>query len=274
MKRLIVTVACLAFLAGSASVLAEPGKDPTASSTPVARPGMLRAAASPATNQEQVLIDFDVYRILGNLSGETSVTTGLPASIAREQGSVKDPFVLFNLAKLTVAGIEFRADETAWTWDGKDRPPSGKRVEMISSPRVVVLLNHSFEISIGSQQPVEYFEKRPDGLFELKRGNEQTGLSISANVAQGESGKLLLRDLTIRLQSIEKREPIEGVSLDVGRPIVKTQESVATVAVKQGASWGIVLGTEGYGWLLLRLRVQVVCPSETHALLHTSVTHQ
>jgi hypothetical protein len=273
MKKLTVTVGCVAFIASAASTPAWPSE--VLRSTPTAIRMPLPEGATPATvwrlpnlmpaltgvppRPGQALLQLDVYRVLGSVSGEMSRTDYLWAGIPG--GEPKEgPFSFFNLASLTLAGVKFVADDSGWTWDGKERPPSGKGVEMISSPKVIVLLGESFEIAIGSQQPIEYFEKRPDGLFELKRLHEETGLTISSHVSKGESGRIVLRDLTILLRSIEAREPVEGVSLDVGRPKVKARQYKVTIAVNQGRPCGIMLGTDGYGFLLVRLRVNLVTP--------------
>lgn len=241
MKRLIAAFACMAFLASAASTLGEP--------------------AASATDRSQVLLEFDLYRVRGDISGQTRVKKDLSVT---DLGELllpwKGQFRHFTLGELMVVGVKLRADDSGWTWDEEELLRSGKKVEMIASPRVLVLLGHSFEFNISSQQPIEYFEKRSDGLFELKRLHEHTGLSISGQVTQGGSEETVVCDLTFRLRSIEKRKPIEGVSLDVGHPIIGVRESKTNIAVKPGRGCGIVLGTEGYGNLLMRLRVDLVKP--------------
>jgi len=206
--------------------------------------------------------------VRGDISGETSLTEDMSPGIeGQELGAKKGPFTFFTIAKLTVDGVEFRADENGWTWDGKDHPPSGKRVELIARPKVITLLNdpnNACKILIQSEQPIEYFEKRPDGLFELRRDDEQIGLSLAFSVAEGKSGRVVLRDLTIGLRSVEGRSPIEGVTLDVGRPIVRARKSKMTISVKTGRDYGVCLRTEGYGNLYIRLRVSRVPPGRTN----------
>ncbi len=264
MKLPISAVASIAVFIAAAPILA--GLPEVSASTRADTSGGLvegtaLGSDASASDQEGALVELCLYRVRGDISGETSLTEGVSLETkGHEVGAKKVASRFFTLAKLTVAGVEFRADESGWTWDGKDRPPSGKAVEVIASPRIIVLLDNSFMVSIGSQQPIEYFERRADGLFELKKADEQTGLTISAIVAKGESGKLVLRDLTIGLRSVEGRELIKGVNLDVGRPTIKKVESITSVAVKPGRDYGIWLQTEGYGALFIRLRVSRVNP--------------
>jgi len=223
------------------------GRLPT-TTMPVAAPGDL----------DQALLTLQVFRVRGDIVGETSLTDNLWEGIKGEDlEAIKGPFSFFTLANLTVAGVKLRASQTRWSWDGKDQPDSGTRVELFAQPRLMVALGESFEIEIGSQQPIEYFEKRSDGLFELKTIHEQTGLALTATVEAGEAGRLAVRNLTITLRSIEKRKPIEGVSLDVGEPTIKTREYKISIAVKPGQYYGIQLATEGYGFLILRLRADL-----------------
>lgn len=253
MKRMLLAAACIAVLANvGVSIAASPGVQP-------APPPPLPKTALADTATSQVLLTFHLIRVYGDISGETSLTDNLWSGIKDEKlEAQKGPFTFFTLAKLTVAGVKLRADESGWTWDGEEKPSKGKKVELIASPRVMVALPNSFKIAISSEQAIEYFEKRPDGLFELKMAREETGLSVSGIPEMGESGRIVLRDLTIGLRSVEKRQPIEGVSLDVGRPIVETREHKTVIAVKPNRDYGIEFITEGYGFLIMRLRVDLV----------------
>jgi hypothetical protein len=251
MKGLIAGVVSIMLAMSVTSTQAVSGDELMSAAMAAAEPTeMAPAASTSGTNQEQVLLEFDVYRICGNISFESEY---LEVTKAGKEGVAKE-LMSFTRAKLTVAGVELLADEGGWTWVGKDRPPEGSRIEVIASPKLLVLFDQSFVVEIGSEQPIEYFEKRPDGLFELKKLHEKTGFTLSGKVERPGGEQIILRDLTIRLQSVEKRQPIEGASLDVGYPIVRTHESITTVAVKPGGYHGMLLGSEGYGSLLLRLR--------------------
>ncbi len=262
MRRMITVVVGVMLLIGAISLWGEDTEAPLP--PPEVAPRHLLAGSEAAPSSQavpQVLLDFEIYRVRGDISGETSLTEGVSAVGERRASEKEWDLTLFTRAKLNVPGAEFVADNHRWTWNGKDHPPSGGRVEQISSPRVVVIQGESFEIDIGSRQPIEYFERRPDGLFELKKlEGKPLGFYLSAVVEEGKANKLVLRDLTIRLRSIESRVPIEGVSLDVGPPVITSRESVLTLSVQPDQSYGIILSTEGYGYLLLRLWAGVVTP--------------
>ena len=253
MKRMIPAIAgsvltCTVVLCSRASMGASPSTIAAFPPDP--------AVAAPLT-ADQVLLEFDVYRVSGNASLE-SVQLGQVEVSTSESDVQPRSVVCFDKAKLKAAGVELAASGEKWTWDGIVKPPENKRIQTLSSPRVVVACGNAFEIQIVSRPEIEYFEKRPDGLFELKKLSEETGLRISPRVIRTESDRIRLENLAIRLRSIESREPIEGLGLDVGRPIIKAFEATMTVQVEPKKYYGILLGTEGYGFLLVRLRVSPV----------------
>jgi len=273
MKRLIVAVACTVMFHNSISSLAETERMPqtrlpvpietlTAGGRDSSSLGE-SAVSESSVAQNQVLLEFEVYRVEGDISVEAMHSFPPDAVSEENTGSTKGSFLLFTAAKLRIAGISLVADATGWRWSGKDLPPQASGIERIASPRVMVLLGESFQVEIGSRQPIEYFERRPDGLFEFKKSDEKTGLSLSCTVEEGNlKGCVALRDLRIKLGSIENRVPVEGVSLDVGQPIVRTQESVFTVGIKLDEYQGMLLRSERYGSLLIRLRVSSVPPDK------------
>lgn len=272
MKRLIVAVACTVMFHNPISSLAETETMPqTRLPVPIETltageqdPNGVSSESVVSENsvaQNQVLVEFEVYRVEGDISVE-AMHSFPPDAISEEKaGSTKGSLLLFWGAKLRLGGISLVADATGWLWSGKDLPPQGSGIERVASPKIMVLVGQAFQVEIGSRQPIEYFERRPNGLFEFKKSDEETGLKLSCTVEEGNlKGCVALRDLRIKLASIENRVPIEGVSLDVGQPIVRAQESVFTVGVKLGECQGMLLRSERYGSLLIRLRVSSVQP--------------
>jgi hypothetical protein len=50
--------------------------------------------------------------------------------------------------------------------------------------------------------------------------------------------------------------PLEGVSLDVGEPIITTTNVQIAISLKSGQDYGILFPSGGVGCLLMRLRVE------------------
>ena len=275
MKKLIVTIACAGMFHGPIFGSSETETMPQ-TRLPVPIETLTAGEQDPngvssesvvsesSAAQNQVFLEFEVYRVEGDVSFQATQLQihPLPPDTVAEDNPrrTKGSVLLFTAGELRLGGVSLVADATGWRWSGKDLPPQGSGVEQIARPKIMVLAGQAFQMEIGSRQPIEYFERRPDGLFEFKKSDEKTGLSLSCTVEEEKKGCVLLRDLTIKLASIENRVPVEGVSLDVGQPIVRTQESVLTVTIKLDEYQGMLLRSERYGSLLIRLRVSSVQP--------------
>jgi hypothetical protein len=248
MKRSLVTAAFSMVLCAAVAATAQDVKP---------QPALPAAPADVSRDPNAVVVRVSLYRIRGDISGETSLTDSIAEGVDGGKSLVKkSPFSFFTRAKLTIAGVKFQADQNGWKWDGKhDEPPSGSRVEQIAAPQLVVVLPNNFGFLVDSGVPLQYFRKRPDGLFELGQVSQATGLKMTAHVEKGAAGRILLRDFSLETRFVEKRKPIEGVTLDVGEPVIIAREAKMTVTVKLNQDYGIMLSSEGMGSLLLRLRL-------------------
>lgn len=236
MKALIIAVVCLTLLSAFSSVV--------------------------SAEQRIFIIDAEFYRVQGDIvevklhraRGKVSLLGRIGSGLFRKRSqSKKEAFILFDRAELSVAGVELKADERSWTWDAKDQRPNDGSIELISHPRVAATPGEPFVVKTISHAAIDYLEKRPDGLFELKKSNLPLGIRFEGRVDEGKSGRLVELNLTIMANFVVKRRPIEGVKLDVGAPIIEEHETTATV--KPGRYYGLLLSTERQGGLLIRLRV-------------------
>jgi hypothetical protein len=238
MSRTTPTVSILFFFAVSASHAAEP--------------------PAPEATKKIATLQVQLFRVSGDISGTTSLTDNIWEGV-----ETSSRFNLFTLADLNVAGVKLKADASEWLWNGgKVAPPSGS-VQTIGQPTITAVMGEPFTIEVSSDTPIEYLEKRADGLFELKRLDEKAGFSISATFEPGESSRIVIKDFKISLRSIARRVPIEGVTLDVGRPVVETWEQRTTLAVKPGMDYGMQIASQGYGSLILRFKATEIKPGET-----------
>jgi len=164
----------------------------------------------------------------------------------------------FERLSYSFGGTEFLCDEEGWKFDGKPEPARGGPIETIATPRVIAVIGQSFEIAVGSERPVQYFVKRPDGLFELKAlkikpPDGLLGLRLSTRVEKTTGDKIRLDDLTLMLQAIGDRKPIEGVNLDVGEPVLTKKQLTATVTIEPEADCGVIFAPPGEGAIILRI---------------------
>lgn len=225
------------------------------------------AALSPRTTcgQDQVMVAFEVYRIRGDASGQVSLTDHIWTGQAPDVKGGRASF--FTVANLKVAGVEFRAGEEGWTWNGKDRPPENsidrllpfgilRAIEKVAAPRVIQLAGQAFSLSVTASEPVEYFRQRDDGLYEHRVSKEAPGIVISSRIEEGKNGRIILKGLTLRAQTVTERKPLDGVGLDVGEPVFAAETIKTTVALKPEQDYGIQIVTKKEGILLVRLRVE------------------
>jgi hypothetical protein len=261
MKRALLVAV---FLAALSAAVAATAQDANSHPLPHAAP------ADTPSGPDVVTVKLCLYRVQGDVSGKMSLTDNVREGIDGDKVADEEgPYRFFTLADLTVAGVRLQADQNGWKWDGKDEPPSGSRVEQIAAPQLVVKMPDAFRFEVTSNVPIQYFRKRADALFELAQVDRSTGLIAFSRVEKGAAGRILLRNFTINTRVVEKRKPIEGVTLDVGEPVVSTTEKKFTIAVKPDLDYGVLFSSKGAGFLLLRLKLSFAKPvSDSRTEIH------
>jgi hypothetical protein len=227
-----------------------------------------------------ITVELRVYRAHGQIRGETSLTEDVWAGIEEAR---RGPLRFFTLADLTIGDVTLRANHREWTWNGKSEPPEGGEIEPVSYPRLAVIPGKPGALRDVESVPIQYFERRADGLFELKETAVPRGVFFGVTAEQGESGRIVLHDLWIGSDSLVKRRPIEGVNLNIGQPIYEDSQLLSygvrldstydgrtfgspivqlarttTVSVRPGRYYGTFLPTVGQGTLIARLRVDIL----------------
>jgi len=104
---------------------------------------------------------------------------------------------------------------------------------------------NSIEVSTSPVQ-IPYFVRTGQKTFELKESaaDAQLGIRIQLTVrpVAGQDDKLSVSPIRISMTTLDGREPIAGVDLDVGKPIVSTRTLETSMTLVNGAEpSGIVL---------------------------------
>jgi len=216
--------------------------------------------------------EYRLYRILDHLSGETSLDENIWAGKEPPSLEQKKSLTPFTSARFQLGKNRFEIGDKGWFWNGAnmdDRTSqtqalwdSTNSISLMIAPRIRVLNGEVAVIAVESVRKLEYFERRSDGLFELKGMYEPTGLDIKTTPTLENDGRIRL-NLEIVLRSVEKREPIPGVTLQVGRPILQMREHKAELLVRPGKEYGILLhaGDDGQGVLIFRLQLGIAKPA-------------
>ncbi len=268
---------------------------------------LLMALISPiqALGDEAITIQLKLFRVMGTLSGDTSLDEDVWAGSEPPGAELIKALTLFTHGHFRLGENVLEMKENGWFWNGaplesdsslkdistesqltlKGKPSvavkgnrtfisdekiqhvssekeSGSRIRLICAPNILVLSGEAADYHIISEQEIEYFEQREDGLFELKKLQEPTWLEIVMRVESEGQNKIRFSELTFSLRSVEEREPIPGVTLPVGRPILETREYKADIRVTSGKDYGFILHPgQGQGVLIIRLRLGLVAES-------------
>lgn len=225
--------------------------------------GDKRAVIIVNKGQKLIAVELAMYHPQRHIRGEMSLTDDIWAGIDEEDklNARKGPIEFFTLADLKVGDVTFKADQREWTWDGKAEPPRNGEITVVSCPKVVALPGKWALFADVQTEFHQYFDRRADGFFELKTLPAISGIVVGLAAEQEESGRIILRDLTIDSSTILRRRPIEGVNLNIGPPVFD-EPPRTTVSLEPGRYYGMLMPTSGGENLLIRLRVDVKDPAK------------
>lgn len=120
-------------------------------------------------------------------------------------------------------------------FNGQGTPPADSAVELLGAPRLVVLAGQ--EAQVRTATAPQYLVRRDDGLFSVETcgpdESPQVRLELSVLPLPSQEDMVDV-DLTLSVAVMIGREEIPGVSLDVGRPILKVREAQSRVRVALG----------------------------------------
>lgn len=164
--------------------------------------------------------------------------------------------VLFDDADLVFSDVTLTANGNSWSWDGEDRPPES--IDFLSALRVTTISGQEAEIRVIKSFSPQYFEKLPDGLFEVRKVEDaNVGISVKETPVLQKDGMVIFKDLEIKISTITEREPIEGVTLNVGYPIVDTQIYKISPTLNPNQYYGLLCLVDDGATLLLKLRANL-----------------
>ena len=102
--------------------------------------------------------------------------------------------------------------------------------KLISAPRLIVKSGQKASISVGQQ--VAYMTQREDGSLVVERSQDAfEGLSIELRASISDERSISIDNLNIKVSRVVGRQPIPDVPFDVGRPIIRTTATSASLNV-------------------------------------------
>ena len=223
----------------------------------------LLAPAEVFADKNQIQVLCQIFRIKGDVQSKMSEDKDLWIDdLPKElKGMVK----IFSKGSFDFGKDELEFKKGNCYWNDKKMPIAASmkpkrlnsKITMMFSPEILLFEHSSENFKVEATQPIQYFSKRPDGLFELKEMELSTGLDIKITKAVEDEKKddIRLSDFKMTIRSVEKRETIEGVNLSVGKPVLGEQKYVFSLRLDPGEDYGILIKPKsGLGALLLRLR--------------------
>jgi hypothetical protein len=226
------------------------------------------ACTMAAEEQPRFRLHCQVFRIAGVAPQDVQLAEPIWAGKQDAWDKVKDSIVLFTRAAFKFGNDTLSVNEKTVSWnkerlnfDGKDKVSgvTGGLIKLIYFADVDLQRGKTGSVFIAAKQPFEYFERRDDGLYELKEIELPAGLDLEVKPKEQDDKSILLSNVTIRLRSVTERETIPGVDLRVGRPVLQTEEFKLSLRVKEkGIYWIQVKPRNGDGSMLISLEAQYI----------------
>jgi len=106
----------------------------------------------------------------------------------------------------------------------------------VSAPRVFARSGQSASVEIGREIAVESMQPTTQpGVFRLVPGEPKfEGMRFDVLAEVGKAGSVEVRKFTVKFDQMVGREKVEGTSLEVGAPIMRSRESTHALGLKTG----------------------------------------
>ena len=177
--------------------------------------------------ESQIMVTLRVFQL--RIRGEGAAVDGGDAGAAVGRVRVpilKDlPFVAANDApevQVAVGGKEI------------DRLAAEAAEHCISAPRLFVRSGQEATVQIGREVTSESMQPTGEpGVFRLVRGEPQfEGMRFEVLAEAGSGGSVTIRKLAMKFDQMVGREAVEGTSLEVGAPIMRSRASTHALMLK------------------------------------------
>ncbi|MHC5002839.1 MAG: hypothetical protein ACYTJ0_06915 [Planctomycetota bacterium] len=166
-----------------------------------------------------------------------------------------EPFTIISADEVTIR----RGEES---WRPMDDPtPADAPFDVLTAPRLITGPRQDAAISVG--QTVPYLEHDAGGCLVVRRCDECfEGVRIGISPGETTADRVEIQSFSVEIASVVDREPLEGVPLDVGRPVMARRhvEGAFTITPEQTMVMPVVepAGADGSEPILLLLRVKVL----------------
>lgn len=208
------------------------------------------AFAQDTSERRQYKIEAHFFRVQTNITGNGLTSQTLPGVAGSYQ-------ILHE--KWDDVEVVMEGDTLTWNGESKIEHPNIKR---LASPTIVNIEGQPASMTISDNTALQYFERKEDGSFTLKSlgvDESKPGIRVDLSAKHDEaSNDVYIVDFHFKITIVEKREEIEGVQLNVGKPVLFTAEAQGRIGAREGE------------WVCYRTQV----PSRGHVYLFMRITEK
>jgi hypothetical protein len=150
------------------------------------------------------------------------------------------------------------AQSSEVVWDAVD---DHQAVITLAQPKVAVLANQQAVVSLISPSELQYLVRQSADTFKLmKTEPKELGIEIKLMVSplKDDPEQVEISPLEFSVTTLDRREKIDGLDLDVGKPVVSTRKLETSTTVKLGQVYETVIPSPPQKVALLLLRVERV----------------
>ncbi len=164
---------------------------------------------------------------------------------------------IFTKANIQQEHFTFICDGPSLRVEGVN-PKGNPTAHILSSTTMAAFPGESLEVRIPMQK-VKYYERRRGNLLTLKVLEEELGMVFDIEVSPAENNPgILYLKANITTRQIDRRESIEGVTLNIGRPVTSATSHHISKELELDQWMGIIQTSGDRPCLLTMLKV----PSE------------
>lgn len=118
-----------------------------------------------------------------------------------------------------------------------DLVPTEPKVDVLAAPRLSVAAGQEAAVQVRSQASFEYLEPAGEETFRLRRSEPcALGILLKATAAPAEDDPdaVVISPLQIEVTSLDGRESVKGIGLEVGKPIISSRSLKTSVRLPLG----------------------------------------
>ena len=188
---------------------------------------------------------------------------------------------IFRASKLDMkwGDVNLHMEGETLEWDGKPDPPELSQIKLYTKPKLQVMAGQKGALRIGQEVPVAYFEpvatntppSTEPGLndepsreftFVQKLDRIELGLGLDLVIEPDAEDEWVKVQLRYWFADDFEREQLDGVLLDVGKPIVKKDETSSDFRTKLNNWTYLIRSNPGQDILFMFIKVHEVEPGD------------